>query len=397
MPSIKACLHFFLPFILGAFLYSCQEKNASKYSLFIMDEAGDQYLLLTNSLESDSLAPEKQGIKVNTDEVQRELIVRNGYYYRIQNSMLSKYKVKDGKLEKDAMIPLKDFYLQNYTWLRGDTLLLVGANEDNTKIRYVKIETNSLVVKEGFLTVLPPFGTFNSMSIGFVKQKKDKLFVGFTYHTINTKRYLTSDTVYLAVFQYPEMTLLNIAKDTRSTYPGVDNTVEAGTFEDEKGDFYFIACPGVALGNNTSKPTGIYRIKADENVLDTDYFFNISASPIHNDAYSLYYLGNGKAIVRSERKDLFTSWNDHWKVPHFEFYVIDLETQQVSRLNLPLDKGTRRQCVIVEEELVYISLNSDTDGNYIWSYHKKTGELKRGLKLTGKTDFILRLDKLKEN
>ena len=393
--SKKTFLHFYLPFLLGIFFYSCQEKTANKYSLFIMDKEGNEYLIETNSLENDSLDPEKEGIKVNTDEIQRELIIKNGYYYRIKKETLSKYKMGNGKLEKEAILPIKDFYLHNYTWLQNDTLLLVGGNADNTKIKYAKVETKKMTTKEGFLAIPVPSGTFNSMSIGFAKKKKDKLFIGYTYHTLSTQKYTTSDTAYLAIFNYPEMVLLHIEKDTRSTYPGVDNTVETGTFEDEKGDFYFIACPGVALGNNPNKPTGIYRIKANDEVLDTSYFFNISTSVIQNNAYSIYYLGNGKAIVRSERKDLYTNWSDHWKVPHFEFHVIDLISQETIKLALPLDKGTRRQCVIVEDEMVYISVNSSSEGNYIWSYNKKTGQLKKGLKLTGKTDFILRIDKLR--
>lgn len=360
-----------------------------------MNKDGSQCLLETNSLESGSLDPEKDGIKVNTDEIQRELIVKDGYYYRVKNEKLSKYKIENGQLEKEIVLPIKDFYLHNYTWLQSDTLLLIGANANNSQIKYAKVETKTMAAKEGFLSIPSPFGVFNSMSIGFTKLKKDHLLIGYTYHMLSTQKYTTSDTAYLAVFNYPEMSLLRIDKDTRSTYPGVDNTVESGTFEDEKGDFYFIACPGVALGNNPTKPTGIYRIKADQDLLDTSYFFNLSTSVIQNHVYSIYYLGNCKAIVRSERKDLYTNWSDHWKVSHFEFYVVDLASKQVTKLNLPLDKGTRRQCVIVEGETVYISVNSSSEGNYIWSYNQQTGQLKKGLKLTGNTDFILRLDRIR--
>lgn len=384
--------------LLFLILSGCEKKNTThdskKYSLYIMDHKGGEYLVQTNSLESDPINPQKQGVLLNPLEMGRELIAEKGMYYRLKKGKFSKYQIRENKLECLDSVDLKDFYLLTYSLLPDDSLLLVGTVSDYKKINYVKLETQTMAFTGGVLDLPPPFGTYNAMSVGFAERRENRLFVGYTYHTIDNKRYSTSDTAYLGVFQYPEMNLLDIVQDTRSTYPGVERMVEPGSFVDEKGDFYFLACPGVALGNNSTKPTGIYRIKATEEQFDTAYFFNISSSIIQNDAYSLYYLGSGKALVRSERKDLYSNWDEHWKVPHYEFYTLDLEKQTAAKLPLPLDKGTRRQCVVVEDNMVYISINSDTEGNYIWLYNKKTGNLKKGLRLIGDTDFILRLDKL---
>ena len=260
------------------------------------------------------------------------------------------------------------------------------------------IQTGDMkIIKEGFLDIPVPSGRFTSLSTGFTELRKDKLFIGYTYHQqLSSYDYTTSDTLYVATFSYPEMKRLNIQKDTRSTYPGGTNTVQPYSFNDEQGNFYFMTCPGIALGNRADLPTGIFRIKAGQDLLDKDYFFNISGSIINNHAYGMWYLGNNQAIIRSERKDLFKGLNDHYSTAHFEFHIIDLSGKVLKKLDLPLDKGTRRACVIVKGDTAYISINSTKEGNYIWLYNIKTGVLKKGLQLAGNTDFMMRIDDLKK-
>src|SRR5262249_27232887 len=154
-------------------------------------------------------------------------------------------------------------------------------------------------------------------------------------------------------------------------YPGNVNTAQQNTFEDENGDFYFLSCPGIVRGANPSQPTAIYRMKAGAQALDSSYFFNISASSIHNHAYGLWYIGHDQAIVRSERKDLFSTFEEHYKIPHIEYYVVNVLTQAVQKLDLPLDRGSSRTCVLSEGPVVYISINDGKGGNDIWIYNKQ--------------------------
>ena len=87
---------------------------------------------------------------------------------------------------------------------------------------------------------------------------------------------------------------------------------------------------------------------------------------------------------------------DHYKVPHFDFYLLNLEKQTTSRLPLPLDKGTSRQCVLVKNGTVYITVNSGNDGCYVWLLNPETGALKKGLKFSDDTEYILRLERLND-
>lgn len=396
---INYCIILFFSTLLA--FTSCTESlngTTKTYSLFVMTEDANEYIIQTNSLQEGTLDPKTDGIRIHPKELARDLIVKNGFYYHMhkKSGMFFKYTLSENKgLQKNDSISIPDFYENNYCWIGNDTLLLLGVDREDTSVKYVKIAVADLSVTQGTINIQMPLQAYNSISIGFSDLKLNKLFIGYTYHIQTSESYITSDTAYISVLDYKSMRVIKTIKDSRSTYPGSQNLIEPASFKNEAGDFYFLTCPGVALGNNVEKPTAIFRIKNNEEIIDSAYFFNISASPINNHAYSMYYLGKNKAIIRSERKDLYKNWNEHWKVPHYEFYLLDLEKQKVEKLKLPMDKGTRRQCVIVENDIAFISINSDTEGNNIWMYHITDGSLSKGLHLTDETSFILRIDKMK--
>lgn len=388
------------------FCASCNQNNhqdlspsKKKYSLYILGKDGKEYLMETDSLNSGSVRPEEEGALLDGDVMDRDVIVHQGYYYHLSRKKASfeKYKLNGSTLTLLAAMPLKDFSIENYNWIANDTLLLTGLNKaDYTQVKYISLNTDKMQqTSAGEINIPRPCGKFTSVSIGFAELRKGKMLLGYTYNEqLSSSNYSTSDTTYVAVIKYPEMQLIKTDKDTRSTSPGGTNTIQSYAFNDEQGNYYFMSCPGIALGNRPELPTGIFRINAARETIDKSYFFDISGSVIQNHAYGIWYLGHHKAIIRSERKDLFKGLSDHYSTAHFEFYVLDLLKKDIKKLDLPLDKGTRRECVIVKDNLAYIAVNSTLNGNYIWSYNISNGTLKKGLQLAGDTDFIMRADKL---
>jgi len=395
-------LSLYILIIFQTFLTACvkqkgDKEEKKKYSIHILGHDKKEYIIQTDSLTHGDLKPETDGVLLNTAIIGRDVIVKAGYYYHLdsKNDRFSRYVKTATDLKETGALKIKDFYIENFYWLSPDTLLLVGLDSKTSSIpQYYKINTESFnIIEQGELPISKPYGQFQSTSIGFIHKKGEKLFIGYTYHEfIGSYNYNSSDTIFMATVNYPKLTLSNIEKDTRSSYPGGINTVQSYSFTDEHGNFYFMSCPGIAMGNMPDRPTGIFRIKAAENSLDKNYFFNISSSAINNHAYGLWYLGNNKAIIRSERKDLYKSFSDHHSTYHFEFYLLDLINQSAEKLSLPLDKGTRRECVIVDKDKAYIAVNADEDNNYIWILDLKSGSLRQGLKLSGDTDYIFRID-----
>jgi hypothetical protein len=371
---------------------------AGRYSFYILDKDNREYILQTSSLDSGVLAPERDGAELNVREMDRDNIVKEGFYYHLnrKKALFSKYEVIDKVLKEVAAIPVKDFSLENFHWLGKDTLLLTGLDGHNfSQVRYLLLQTAQMkLLSAGPVDIPLPSGRFSTMSVGFVERRLNQLLIGYTYHqNFGASDYTTSDTTYVTTVSYPAMKRLHTDKDTRSAYPGGINTIQSYSFTDQQGDYYFMTCPGIALGNRPDLPTGIFRINKGSDAIDKNYFFNLSAA-IHNHAYGMWSLGHQQVMVRAERKDLFTGLGDHYSKAHFEFYVADLAHHTLRKLDLPLDKGTRRECVIVKDDTAYISLNSSTEGNFIWLYNIRTGSLKKGLQLAGDTDFILRMDRL---
>lgn len=395
----------FLFLILSSFslFTACTEKKTDhstkrKYSIYTMTADGREYLVPTDSITAGTVNAEQEGVKVTPPKQHYDLIVKGNYYYRIdpKSEKLTKSEIKNSVLTEVQSLELKGFSsMENYNWITSDSLLLFCFDPKSNLVRSAKVNVSRMTALQDTVPIPVPHGDYNSLSIGFSRLTDQKLLIGYTYHKMkNLGSYETSDTLYVASLAYPSLKPLVISKDIRSTYPGGVNTRQPNTFTDENGDFYFIACPGIAAGNRPDKPTGIFRIKKSQDVIDPDYFFNISASAIKNHGYGLWYIGEGKAIVRTERKGLFTGMKDHYKIPHFDFYEINLATKDTKRLELPLDKGSFRQCIMVENGLVYIAINSKTDGNFIWIYDPHTRSLKKGLQFNSKTDYILRLERL---
>ncbi len=373
--------------------------KAKKYSVVVGSGQGELYIWQTDHLDSGTVDPIAKGVKLlGPPRIWYYLLVRDGFYYYVdsKSEYFIKAQVRDERFVHLDSIRLPDFsYPDNSLFITRDTIFLVSHSMGMQAKKFAKVNVRTMTASIGSLPVPSPRAPFDNMSVGFEMWRGDRLWIGYTYHYANKNMgFGSSDTVYVARMTYPGMALEHIDKDPRSTFPGNVNTAQQNTFKDEKGDFYFLSSPGIVRGANPHQPTAVYRIKADEQTIDSSYFFNISASEVQNHAYGLWYLGNHKALLRSERKDLFKTYKEHYAVPHIGYYEIDLLTREVSRLDLPLDRGSSRTCVLVEGEKAYITINDGKGGNDIWIYRPGDRSLVKGLHFEGDVDYIFRLEKL---
>lgn len=384
-------------------LISCQPLQKSEnlaYSMFFMTHDEQQFIWQTNNVDGGTIDPTKSGVILDRPaRIWYYMLVRDGFYYFVDSQ--TEYFIK-GKIQDERFVRLDSVYLKGFSYpdnalfLDDDHVFMVNHSVGRKKKSYARIDVRDMSTHIAELALDSPQAPFDNMSVGFVYKRGEELWMGYTYHYTNSKMgYGSADTIYVARFSYPELQLLGVDKDARSTYPGNVNTAQQNTFEDENGNFYFMTAPGIVRGANPKQPTAIYRINAGENHLDTSYFYNVSDSQIQNHAYGMWYLGGSKAIIRSERKDLFKDYREHYLLPHIEFYEIDLLDPSYShKLDLPLDRGSSRTCVLVEGQVAYITINDGQGNNDVWLYRTNDQRLEKGLHVKGDIDYIFRIERL---
>ncbi len=398
--------HLVYHLILTLALLSCNGLPGSKddedrltgaYSLYTLNKDGSNSLLIADDVSKGSLSVTKDGIAIPTETFDRSIIVKNGYYYHIDESKdrFVKYILTPDGLKPMASIAMVDKHIENSYWNDERTLILFTLdNKTFSRLEYHIIDVHDFkTLDRGTVDLPKSVGDYGSLSVGFSTFRGDHMLVGYCYgKLLNNTDYTTIDTLYTAVLSYPTMEIMAIHKDSRSAYPGGINTVQQYGFTDEAGDYYFMSCPGIALGNVPSKPTAIFKIPASSDRIDPDYWINISKQ-IGNDAYGLWYLGNGKAIIRNERKDRYTDFSDHHSTYQFEYQLVDLAQKTLTKLDLPFDKGTRKESVLVDDGKAYIAIDDSTDTHRVWCYDIKSGILSPGLSIGEGADYTVRLER----
>ncbi len=398
---LSSRLILFLPLLLFGLMISCQSEHrekslVGKYSLYTMDKDLGNTIVTTNSMNSGKLTIHQNGVAIPTQEFDRSIIVKNGKFYFLNEGKFKKYTLEKSGLKEIGQLPMPDQHIENINWINNDTLLLFTSdNKTNRRLWYTKITIKPFkIVQQQELKIPSSAPDFNIISVGFSTIHQQQLLIGYTFNKIiNETDFTTIDTLYVATLDKTTLKLKGVQKDTRSTYPGGINTVQSYSFNDENGNYYFMACPGIALGNIPSKPTTIFKIEKESTQIDPNYFFNVTAQT-HNHAYGIWYLGNNQAIIRSERKDRYTDFSDHHSTYQFEYYRIDLVKKTTHKLDLPFDKGTRKESVLVENGKAYIAIDDSSDRHQVWIYDIKSEEIKAGLQLDQATDFIVRIDRL---
>ncbi|QQD14933.1 DUF4374 domain-containing protein [Sphingobacterium sp. UDSM-2020] len=395
-PISKTLLLLLIVFFIGCSSRDQSNSSSNNYSLYIMNKNLGNTIVTTNSIDSGTINILKDGIDLPTQYFDRSIIVHNGFFYHIKSGKFIKFEMQENALTEIAAIPMSNQHIENMNWQGKDTLLLFTLdNKTYSKLHYYKIDVKKFEIlqkEEIHLPVAP--SKFPIVSIGFSTLHQNNLILGYTYNkVINETDFTTIDTMYFATLDPQTLKIKSIQKDNRSTYPGGVNTVQSYSFHDERGNFYFMSCPGIALGNNLSKPTAIFRIPNNTTTVDSSYFFNLTTTN-QNHAYGMWYLGNNEAIIRSERKDLYNDFSDHHSTYQFEYYVVDLLKQTATKLTLPYDKGTRKESVLVENGKAYITIDDKDDNHQVWIYNIQTKKISTGLKLDKETDFIVRIDKL---
>ncbi len=378
---------------------SCEKRNigkieeGTKYSAVLCVGSWPNtayYIAGIQSLTSGTVSLSGNGAEMTGKVYAQDVIQKDGFYYHANatSGRLGKYHVENGVLLIDKEIPFSWLNWSSYTWVDDNTLVIFG--DGNNEARYAVIKVDKMTIRTGKLTLKNIPAGFDNYNIGFAEHRGGKLYLGYGFGSTDWSNYPTMP-VYkeslVAVIDYATMTVEKSLSDTRTTGLGGPNVYAPSSFIDENNDLYFISDPVNIYDYNS--PSVMYRIKSGTTEIDPTYFFNFSAASNNEMAPAMWYIGNGKAIVRSRIAGQSID-ADHY------FCVIDVRNGTlIKKLNLPVDKGERMvNGVIVEDGKAFIAVNA-ADRDYIWQYDPVTDQLTKGVEFVGGIDYILRIEKLK--
>lgn len=368
-------------------------KEEGKYSAILCVGAWPNtayYIADVPSLTTGSISLKGNGAEMTGKVYAQDIIQKDGFYYHANfgSGRFGKYHVENGALVTDKEVPFTFLNWSSYAWIDNETLVIFGDGESEGRYAIVKVADMSVTTGKLDLKAKPT--GFDGYSIGFAEYRDGKLFVGYGFSSSDWTPY-PNMPVYpefnVAVISYPSMKTESTIADKRTTTPGGPVVYAPASFQDENGDIYFISDP--VSGYDYKSPSVVYRIKKGATTLDPTYYFDLSAKTSNGMGPAMWYIGNGKAIVRTRVAG--TSIDaDH------SFSVIDVKNGSfIKTLDLPADKGERMvNAVVVEDGNAYIAVNA-ADKDYIWQYDPAADKLTKGAEFVDGIDYILRLEKTK--
>lgn len=398
--------HFFLFFLLGI-LYSChnESKDANDLSptfdIYVRyGTTHDEYIVRVNSLSDEEIDPQKDGSKISK-EIHYGLTVKGDKYYYLneRTHFIKEYQLEDNIFTASDSVPVTQIEcLESISWISKDTLLMIGLHQDLVHPAYALIETDKMsLISEGIIDIPNP-ELASWSTIGFIQRSGHHLFMAYYSKPKTNNSNSSENKMYIATLNFPEMDNLKVETINKFGRTINDNRYQPSSIQDENGDIYFLSSGSDRLleleDQNKGYPSGILRIKKGAANVDAEYFINTNTCVPKGNVYGIWYIGKGKAIIKCDVPTLIKNWDDYDEYA-YTYYEVDLYTQAMSKIDIPLDRGWYLDNVLIENGLVYIANKAESGENYIWIYNPKNKNTAKGLKVNGDFHYFRRINKIK--
>lgn len=361
-----------------------------------------------NSLEGqETVNFDGKGVDVIAKLFQ-ETIVKGEYYYQVpqDNKRFGKYKISnDGGVQTIAEFPLKKYSVEArryaHTWTGDNTLVLMAANGDKSKIIWIKVDTEKmLVVDEGELGLdlsSMPKGYQLSTS-GLASYRKADNMIIYTYQNNKDKSH-----IYAAFVNANDMSVKSVVEDNRVEQLGSSaygELLTTKTVFDEQGNFYLVCANQIPESpGSTQQYSTILKINKGAYEFDKNYmsFLGKGATDYERGKIvTIDYLANNKALlyIQSPKYTGASKWGSDYNC---YYAVLDLVTDQLTDIKLPYCEGTLAQRSVVIGDKAYIGVNPKTEQQAVYTYEIKTGKITKGITIKAGYQFqrIMNLEKQK--
>ncbi len=369
-----ACL-----FILGAFLFiqcdndtpGSDEPEVTNYYVGIeYGSDGADYLSTAASLSEGSVSPVGNGFEQlawasyiqGVDQV----------FSNAASTLTSYAKDEEGVLTPGGSLSTS-LALYAYDVVDASTLVGVGSPwySIGTKALYI-IDTDAMSITKTVETPLGNSTTGDTLISTPTSAKVVGSYLYVSYYTVSTGLTVVNENeAKVAVYSYPELVFQKIITDERASDIGRYYS-EYGMIADEKGDIYTMSSSSFANGYypTSTLKSAFLKISAGETDFDADYYFDFETASEGYKLNDIYYVGNGKAVVRMLKTDTksWATYSPYSAEPVLEFGIVDLYNKTFTALtgDMELSGGGWNGVDLVEGTTVYVGVsNAGFSGVYV--------------------------------
>ncbi|MEM1134418.1 MAG: DUF4374 domain-containing protein [Bacteroidota bacterium] len=274
----------------------------------------------------------------------------------------------------------------------GTMLLMGSARSGLSEKKIYKINTNTMSIET---TVSVDFGNSAADSLmAFpvdLKVRGSKLFAAYYMVAANGNFSTPSaNEAKIAVFSYPSLEFEKIITDDRA--PNIGRYYTTNALEiDENGDIYTFSPSSLACGYAPAPATnsGILKIKNNETEFDPSYHIDFEALSDGYKINDMFYVGNGKAVVRVLKEDetnadyLWATYRPTSQQPLLETGIIDLYNETFTLLsNVPKSGGGWSSAYHIKDAKLYLGVNNSSYAG-IYVIDTETGTATEGAIIKG--------------
>jgi hypothetical protein len=351
---------------------------------------GADYLLQTDKLTEGSITTVGAGIE------------QDGYrYYAFHKNKVFSFLYGQGNPGAVTTYALNENgalkYLSNLQTetvqvfgVYGDELVLIKCPRSFASVNAGIYRINAInpqIIATNYVDVAQLAGNGEMAHFTGVFQVDNKIYAPYMCIKDNYFRTDFTDSVWIAVFSYPDMTLEKVIKDSRTSYIGHYFALR-GIAQVENGDVYtFSSAPTGHVEQGivpSTKPSAALRIKKGTSEFDQNYFFNIQEK---SGGYHLH-----KAFYLSGTKFLLTIHANREQTPQYgdsnelKFAIVDVETQSFTWITgLPepeqLVHVSRLPYVEEDGKTVAVGITVANEYPHIYTIDVATAKATKGLEV----------------
>lgn len=367
------------------------ESGEKDYQYFLLSALGSwpntvHYMTATNDLTKGEMDITKEGDEINSKGTY-SYIVKNGfiYNYKTDQGIFKKFKYTQDRLTTVKEVPFTYISdISSYVWIDANTLVIVGETGDGQHIRYTVFNTSDLsIIRQGEIEGFQPFPTaYNFYSLGAMTYIDGHIYLQYSFRN---GKWITPDYYNFAVIDYKTFKVINSVTDSRSSGVANGSPYFKTTFTKDNEAFYYTCFPRVGAGSNK-----IYLFRALKGATSPDPGYQINLTDLVGGKSLetvIEYMGDNKMVVLYRDPALGNAYNGRYA-------IVDIETKQVVRVldELPGDEPYE-QGMFVRNKKLYIAVNANKEGNYVWIYDLQTDKISKGMKLPDKISGFARFDK----